>query len=401
METATVESAPAKPPAWTALIRLAAAAAVLPYVHTAYRIRGWGRLPRRRGPTLVIANHQHDLDSLAIMALLTLNGPWSRPIHTISSRRMFEPGFFAVRTPWVAPLVRGVDASPLFAALGPMPIENDLRRRALLSVATSIRRRHGDVAVGEFLDSGVLAELELPASLSTKRLTERRWFDAAQSPIELRMLLEPHRTEVREETRRSVDADLSRIEATLRAGATFFLTPEGHYTTDGRMLRFRDAFARLAPLADVWLAAIAYDVLRGKRLSQLYRLMRPQSTADIVASLKAARPVTVSQLLSAWFVRADVKPFTQNVAVAEVQAAIARLSPLAFVDPELRANAPGIVRESLATCEQLAILTRDGECYRLNERRRHPQFGDVRDIVDFQAQSFAESVAAWNALERG
>ena len=384
---------------WTTALRLASAAALLPYVRSAYRIRGWGRLPRRRGPTLVIANHQHDLDSMAIMARLTVDGPWTEPIRTISSRRMFEPGFFAVRTPWVAPLVRRYDPAPLFGALGPMPIENDLRRRALQSIAREIRRRHGNIGLGEILPVAAIQARGLPTNLRLDDLQASRWFDAAQGEVELRELREPHRTQVRDQTRRLVDEDLARIEATLRAGGTFFLTPEGHYTTSGKMLRFRDAFVRLAPLADVWLAAISYDVLRGTRLSQLYRLVRPERSDDIVSSLKAARPVTTSQLLAAWLLAREDEPFSAAAIVAGVRDALAALPPRLFVDPELRADSGRAVQESLVTCERLGILARAGNAFRLCTQRRHPRFAEVSDVVAFQANFFAETLAGSAALD--
>jgi len=393
--------AASRPPAWTAALRLLAAATMLPYVHLAYRIRGWGRLPRRRGPTLVIANHQHDLDSMAIMARLTLDRPWTGPIRTVSSRRMFEPGFFAVRTPWLAPLVRGYDPSALFEALGSMPIENDLRSRILDSVLRGVRRRHGNIRLAEVVPATVLEARGLSTDVRLDDLAAARWFDAARAPLELRDLREPHRTEVRGETRRLVDEDLARIEATLRAGGTFFLTPEGHYTTSGRILRFRDAFARLVPLADVWLAAISYDVLRGARLSQLYRIVRPERSNDVLSSLKAARPVTVSQLLAPWLLTRGSDPFSEATGVAAVGAALAVLPERLFVDPEVRRDPQRVVREAVATCERLGILTKNGSGYRLTECRRHPRFGEVADVVAFQANSFAETLEGSAALDAG
>src|SRR5581483_7778967 len=158
--------------------------------------------------------------------------------------------------------------------------------------------------------------------------------------------------------RRLVDEDLARIEATLQAGATFFLTPEGHYTTSGRMLRFRDAFARLAPLAEVWLAAISYDTLRGQRLSQLYRIVRPEREDDILASLKAARPVTASQLAAKWFFAQTATSFAPEALTAGVSKLLEALPARLFVDPELRRDPQRVAGECIATCERLGVLAR-------------------------------------------
>jgi hypothetical protein len=374
------------------VIRVAATSSVDWYAHIAYRIRGWGKLPRTRGATLVIANHQHDLDSMAVMARLTLEGPWTTPVRTVSSRRMFEPGFFAVRTPWIAPLVRRVDASPLFDALGPMPIENDLRRRTLRAIATSVRRRHGNAPLADVLSDGELARLGLQATLRVDDLGAARWFDGAETAIDMRTLREPHRSEIIAETRALIATDLARIEDALRAGGTMFVTPEGHYTLDGRMLRFRAVFERLVPLAEVWLSPISYDALRGTRLSQLYRLLRPAKPDDILASLKAARPVTVSQLLAAWLLGPRPTTFLRADAVTGVATGLQGLPRGAFLDPELAAAPPRVVQEALDTCERLGILIRDGAAYRLSARRTHPRFADVDDIVAFQARFLEETL---------
>jgi hypothetical protein len=374
------------------VIRVAATSSVNWYVHLAYRIRGWGRLPRTRGATLVIANHQHDLDSMAVMSRLTLQGPWTTPVRTVSSRRMFEPGFFAVRTPWVAPLVRRLDATPLFDALGPMPIENDLRRRTLRAIATSVRRRHGNALLAGVLSHDELQRLGFEETVRVDDLTAARWFDSSEAMVDVRTLREPHRGEIVAETRALVTTDLARIEDALRAGGTMFVTPEGHYTVDGRMLRFRAVFERLAPLADVWLSPISYDVLRGERLSQLYRLLRPAQPSDILASLKAARPVTVSQLLAAWLLGPRPETFLRAHAVTGVAAELRGLPRGAFLDPELAANPPGVVQDALDTCERLGIVIRDGAAYRLSARRTHPRFADVDDIVAFQARFLGETL---------
>ncbi|MGH8163415.1 MAG: hypothetical protein ACREP1_03670, partial [Rhodanobacteraceae bacterium] len=122
------------------------------YYSLRYRVRGWGRLPRRRGPALVIANHQHELESPAIVALLAVQCfAWRYPIFTVSSRRMWEPGFLAERIPWLRFALRGVNLGWLFSAIGMQPIENELHARPLASLAYTLRAVHGDLPLCEVL----------------------------------------------------------------------------------------------------------------------------------------------------------------------------------------------------------------------------------------------------------
>ncbi len=100
------------------------------WVRIANRIRHWGRIPRRRGPTLVIADHQHELESMTIVSTTFLEWSfWRDAIFTAGSSRMYEPGFLATRLPWLGFLLRRVDAGPLFMALGLFPLENELDSR--------------------------------------------------------------------------------------------------------------------------------------------------------------------------------------------------------------------------------------------------------------------------------
>ena len=50
-------------------------AIIKPYYWTAYRVRSWGRLPWRRAATLVLCNHQHDLDTNTTIVQMQLAGP--------------------------------------------------------------------------------------------------------------------------------------------------------------------------------------------------------------------------------------------------------------------------------------------------------------------------------------
>ncbi|MBV9409615.1 MAG: MFS transporter, partial [Candidatus Eremiobacteraeota bacterium] len=73
---------------WSAAFVALTCAIRQPYMTTRLRVRQWGRLPLRRGPTLLIANHQHEDESEIIVERAFIQGPW-RPTFTASSRRMY------------------------------------------------------------------------------------------------------------------------------------------------------------------------------------------------------------------------------------------------------------------------------------------------------------------------
>jgi MFS family permease len=164
---------------WGWPVRFAAITSNYAWDHLAYRVRVWGRLPRRRGATLLVANHQHDFESPAIVSTTTVHsGSWRHPIFTASSHRMYEPGFFADRIPWLAFLLRRLNAGPLFMTLGMLPLENELGSRALAAFAYSVQRRHGTLPIDEVFEERVASRF--PAGTKTGDLWRREFFDRAR-----------------------------------------------------------------------------------------------------------------------------------------------------------------------------------------------------------------------------
>jgi MFS family permease len=370
-------------PSWSVILRFFVILGNAGYVHVAYRVRGFGTLPWRRGPTLVVANHQHDLESPAIVSTLSsTRGAWREPMFTASSRRMYEPGFLAIRLH--APFLRGVNAGPIFRALGLLPIENELGSRTIASLAWLVEQRHGPMPLDQLFEERVASRFE-PGTASSK-LWSRTNFQRGQEYVRLTTLREPYRKEVLEDTRRMLDADIAYMVEVVRAGATFFLTPEGHYTPTGAMLPMRGLIEHLSPYAQIYLAGVSYDVFVGKRLSMLYRIVRLDDNARMRATLAAIRPVTVSQLLATWL-HGRVEPVREEEAVEGVVAALATLPRRLFVDPELRRNPAKMARAALRGAARLV----DG--------KRHPQFPFVEDMVAFQATFFAETLAGLRELE--
>jgi MFS family permease len=379
-------------PIWALPARFAAIISNFIWVRIAYRIRHWGKIPRRRGPTLIVANHQHDLESMTIVSTTTVfNGPWRHPLFTASSRRMYEPGFLATRLPWLGLPLRRYDAGPLFVSLGMLPLENQLSSRAVSVWAWAVQQQHGPLALRDIFDERTAAEF--PESTKTSDLWPCDLAGKAQTVVKLASLREPYRREILDQTRRSIDADLARMEDVVRRGATFYLTAEGRYSTDGRIGAMRGAIDRLAPLATIYLAGISYDPFVSKRLSMLYRVVRLDDRDHLVQTLAATRPVVTTQLLAAWL-DGLTATFSQEQAVAAVVERLRLLPPGLFVDPELRRNPARLVRAALPLMVRWNVLepVTSGE-YRLASKRRHPQFPMVDDIVAFNARHFEETVS--------
>lgn len=378
---------------WACPLRWIAVAANFTWNHTAYRVRGWGRLPRRRGPTLIVANHQHDLESQTLVTSITVySGPWRHPLFTASSQRMYEPGFLAMRLPWLRALLRRVNAGSLFTALGMLPIENELGSRQISALAWAVERRHGPQLLSEVFVERVAAQF--PPGTRTSDLQRKALFARSHAMVKLSTLREPYRREILDETRANVVTDLARMEEIVRRGGSFYLTPEGRYSSDGRIGTMRGAVERLAPHATIYLAGVSYDPFVATRLSMLYHIVRLDDRAHMPETLAAIRPVVASQLLGSWLACNNGAPFTADEACAAVEEQLGSLPPSLFVDPELRRDSQRLTRAALPLMEQWKILEHvDGDHYRLSTTRRHPQFPQVEDIVAYQAHFLQETIA--------
>ena len=375
-------------------------ALIAPYYRTAYRFRIWGRLPRQRGSTLLLCNHQHDLDNAPTIAMMQLGGPWDRPIYSAAGRRMFEPGFIAMRLPLLRSSLRHVDSSKLFSAIGMVPIENEIRTRSLASLAWWVYERHGDVPLGQVVAPEIIERFDPAAArLPVSRLFARRWFEKANTMrVSIKSVLEPYRGEIMAQTREHLEPDYRRFEELLSHGNTLYLTPEGHYSTDGRLGRLQAALTRFLPFAQqVYLLAISYDVYSSRRLSCLIRIQKPADPHDLESSICAPRPVTVSQLLASWLLEEE-RAFAPDDAVAAVNARLALLPSDAFVDPELVRAPRKRTLIALRALLRLGTLTEDAGRLRLGSTRTHPQFPHVADMVTFQTHFFEETLAAIQRL---
>jgi MFS family permease len=371
-------------PWWGAPLRIASGIAVWTYVHTAYRIRSWGSLPRKRGPSLVISNHQIEIDLMSAMATFVLRGGWRTPVLTASAKLMYEPGFLALRIPWLWRMLYNVNLGWLFEALGLLPLENELQSRSISRWAWGVERRHGIVPLDAVFKASAVAAHGLSGLTTSDVFRAHNFKRARETYVRLSDLQPAYRKEALDEMREGVERDLARIEAAMRRGATFYVTPEGEYPIDGIMLPFRGIWDRLAPHAEqIYLAAISYDPFVGHRLSQLYRIIPLRNKERVVAELQAARPVTVSALLSEWLVDRSA-PFTDEEAIEAIEQRLKTLPKELFIDPELLRNPRRLVVKAAR--------------YLRERGRKHPQFPQTSDLVAFQARFFAQTLEGLHAL---
>lgn len=374
-------------------MQVAAAIARLAYFLPNRRIRHWGDLPTRRQAIVLITNHQHEDEGEVIFAQRLLKTPWV-PMVAVNSRRTFETGFFAARMPWTAPVMRNVNATQLWNALGLMPIENHLHSRPLRSLAEEVRTKHGDLPLETILPAELLEKLDL-SGRRIDALWTAEYFQRGQTWVKLGMLKQPYKREALENFRATMTADIANLIAMLqRERATFYVTPEGDMSLDGFMRPMRGGLTEaVLPIADPWLCAIAYDPFRGNRLSMLYRIVKPANVADLGSSLAAARAVTTSALL-ATYLCSNSAPFAAADAQRAVRKQLDTLPANVFADPELQSDPDACTTEALTGLVRTGTLAADGPLYRLTEKRTDARFKHVADMVTFQKNMIEETLAA-------
>ncbi len=368
------------------------------YLSFKIRIRQWGHLPAKRGATVLITNHQYMDEGEIVTARTFLRHPW-KPLVLCNSRRTFETGFIAWQMPWTAWFTRGLNLSRLWAAYSILPIENHLFSRPLISLAEELRSAHGNLPLEAILPAEALE----PLSLEGRALSDL-WkpvnFARAHAWVKVAKLKQPYRNEVLENLRAVTKRDIAAIVERVRTGATFYITPEGDFSRNGRMHPMRGGIVEvLSPFADLWLCAIAYDPFRRGRLSMLYRVLRYAGDADIGTSLAGARPITTSALLAAFLLEGP-ETFAAQDAVRAVRERLDSLPENVFVDPELHRAPETAVVGALAALRKRGTLIEDAERYRLTACRADSRFLHVPDMVEFQRNMLDETLASARRLGR-
>ncbi len=380
----------------TTPIWMAAMMSVNAGMHLRHRVRSWGRMKPDRGGTLVVANHQTELEAMIIVSGVGWHSSWRHPIFSATGGRMWEPGFFAVRFPKLYWLMRRMSLGPLFRALGFLPIENDLSARALSSFALSVKKRHGDMPLSEMVTSDVADRF--PRETRIGELWSTRYYNQAQEPVKLSKLREPFRSELMADTREEVERDISAMEDVVERGATFYITPEGQYSSTGELRPLRGLLPRLSQHAKtIYLAGISYDVFHGEKTSVLYRLVELRDRDNIANELRLARPVTVTQLLAAWLYERP-EPFDESEAIEQVERSLGNLPSMLFVDPELKRDPRRVTHESLASMVRRGLLRRDARGTYQIARRTVDVIPQADDIFAYQARFYSESVNAVSSM---
>ncbi len=368
------------------------------YLKFKIRVRQWGRLPADRGATVLITNHQHMDEGETITGRTFLLHPW-KPLVMCNSRRTFETGFIAARLPFTARFTRGMNLSWLWECLSVLPVENHLFSRPLISLAEELQAAHGDLTIDEILPAETVAELGLHG-VTLSGLWKFENFSKAQAWIKIAKLKPPYRHEVLTNLRAVNERDIAAIVERVKAGATFYITPEGDFSRDGRLHAMRNGIVgAIAPFADLWICAVAYDPFRTGRLSMLYRVIRYDDVTDLAVSVAAARPVTNSALLATFLSNAP-ETFGDEDAIRAVRAQLNALPGNVFADPELLDAPEAIVRDSLSALVRRRTLIAEGGRYRLTAHRSDPKFPHVPDMIAFQRNMLDETLASARQLER-
>jgi hypothetical protein len=366
------------------------------YLTFRIRVRQWGYLPADRGATVLITNHQHMDEGEMVTARTFLRHPW-KPLVLCNSRRTFETGFIAWQMPWTAWFTRNLNLSGLWGAYNILPIENHLFSRPLISLGEEVRSAHGDLPLDAILPAETLEPLGL-GGLALSDLWKPANFVPAHAWVRVAQLKQPYRREAIENLRAVTKRDIDAIVERVRPGATFYITPEGDFSRDGRMHPIRGGIVEaLAPFADLWLCAIAYDPFRRGRLGMLYQILRYAGAADIRTSLAAARPITISALL-ADFLLDGPETFTVRDAVRAVLERLDSLPGNVFVDPELQRTPEAVVRCAIAGLRRRGTLAEEAKRYRLTAHRGDLRFLHIPDMIAFQRNMLAETLASAQRL---
>jgi hypothetical protein len=366
------------------------------YMKFIMRIRQWGQLPAKRGATVLITNHQYIDEGEIITARTFLRHPW-KPLAMCNSRRTFETGFIATVWPWSMRLTRNLNLSGLWDWYGVLPIENHLFSRPLISLAEELRAAHGDLALDAILPSEVLVPLGLDGCLLSD-LWKVDYFTRAHAWVKVTHLKRPYRHEVLENLRTVTKRDIAAIVERVRGGVTFYITPEGDFSRDGRMHTMRNGIVdALSPFAALWLCAVAYDPFAPGRLSMLYRVVPYAGGADIGTTLAAERPITRSALLAAFLLEGP-ETFTGNDAVRAVRERLESLPSNVFVDPELRRAPDAAIVKAIAVLQERGTLASESGRYRLTAQREDARFPHVPDMITYQRNMLDETLESAQRL---
>ncbi|MCL6444017.1 MAG: MFS transporter [Alicyclobacillus sp.] len=386
---------------WFVPIRLLAAVVVYVYLRAACTVRVKGRLPLHRPGTLVVSNHLHDLDGMIIPAWLTLQGPWRHPIRYAASPRLFEPGFMAVRFPLLQRFLYRLNMAPFFRAIGALPIENQPLVRPMASLGYQILKEFGDLPLAEVFTMEALNRLGARWSDRLTSLWSQRLAKSAQRDASLRDLKEPYRNWFIKHQRELLEEQLHALKEAVEDGDTLYIAPEGRYSADGRVGRFRLAYFILYDASQLhYIAGLSYDPLAKRRTRVYLHLFPSQPDIPVTLQVRAARPITVGHLLAHWLLTSTKATFTQDEAVQAVECAVQQLPPGARLAVPSSRQRARIVAQSLRYMSRLGVLNRQQNRYTIGSVRKHKMFPLVEDMLEHQRIALQDIIEALHSVNQ-
>ena len=192
-----------------------------------------------------------------------------------------------------------------------MPVENMLFSRPFTSLAGEMLAVHGDLPVAEILQNKETLEQLGLKDATLGRLWSAKFFPKASANVKFTQLREPYRREALEQARATAARDIAAIVECVRAGATFYVTPEGDYSRTGRMHRL-GAASSTPSFRSPRLGCARSRTIRS-RPATLDAVPRraPRRSGRSRTSLASARPVTTSAVLSAFLLETE-GPFSRD-----------------------------------------------------------------------------------------
>ncbi len=231
-------------------------------------------LPR----TYLGMTHKRDIDPFILIPTIIFHRGWkalASDVHFALRGDGFTPGFLARimggRPAWIARLLRPLAVGPALRWLGTYPTEGLLRpaeewiREALLV--------HGDGEAGTTLSPAFLRDFAQAVHLSPEQVQAMplsdflawRYHAAIQPFYGPEMLLKTKRRQIEQRVVARIHTQLEEIVACLWRDGSFFGSPEGQLSPDGRISPLNAGFHRIVRAAPpdlrVLPVALTYDFM--------------------------------------------------------------------------------------------------------------------------------------------